>query len=279
MSTAADRSVTSAPSLHSYSEFLAALLGDREAFFDEVVAGVELSRKLRFALGTLLALGALYGAVAGAYTGPLQAVAAAVKLPFLFLATFAICFPAFYVVQVLVGSRLKLLQVVVLVTSTLALTMVVLAAFIPVPAFFLITGANYYFQHLLHIAAVGAAGIFGMYALHDGLTMICERRGVYPRKALTIMRLWAVLFGFVGIQMAWNLRPFLGDRNQPFQLIGRYQGNFYTAVIYAVRQLAADSEPAAPQAPSPAEPDLPAGQDLEELLRPGDSAAVPRTQR
>ncbi|MBA2459635.1 MAG: hypothetical protein H0V43_11880 [Gemmatimonadales bacterium] len=269
MSTTIDRPVPTSPSLHSYGEFLAALLGDRDVFFDEVVAGVELSRKLRFALITLVVLGGLYGGVAGAYSGPPQAVAAAVKLPFLFLATFAVCFPAFYVVQVLVGSRLRLLQVVVLVTSALALTTVVLAAFVPVPAFFLITGANYYFQHLLHIGVVGAAGIFGMYALHDGLTTICERRGVYPRKALTIMRLWAVLFGFVGIQMAWNLRPFLGDRNQPFHLIGRYQGNFYAAVIYAVKQLGADSDSTEQRG------DSPAARDLEELLRLGDSARAP----
>jgi hypothetical protein len=269
MSTTADRTVSPAPSLHSYGGFLAALLGDRERFFDEVVAGVDLGRKLRFALGTLLLLGGLYGGVAGAYSGPLQGVAAAAKLPFLFLATFAICFPAFYVVQVLVGSRLRLLQVVVLVTSALALTTVVLAAFVPVPAFFLVTGANYYFQHLLHIVVVGAAGIFGMYALHDGLTMICERRGVYPRKALTIMRLWAVLFGFVGIQMAWSLRPFLGDRNEPFQLIGRYQGNFYAAVIYAVKQLATGSDSTVTDAAPPAE------RNLQDLLRLGDSAPAP----
>ncbi len=272
MSTTPDRPVSPAPSLHSYGGFLAALLSDRESFFDEVVAGVELNRKLRYALATLVVLGGLYGGVAGAYSGPLQAVAAAAKLPFLFLATFAVCFPAFYVVQVLVGSRLRLLQVIVLVTSALALTMVVLAAFVPVPAFFLITGANYYFQHLLHIGVVGAAGIFGMYALHDGLTTICERRGVYPRKALTIMRLWAVLFGFVGIQMAWSLRPFLGDRNQPFQLTGRYQGNFYAAILYAVKQLATDSETTVPQADSPAEP------RVEDLLRLGDTAAAPGTR-
>jgi hypothetical protein len=219
-----------------------------------------------------LLLGGLYGGVAGAYSGPFQAAAAAIKLPFLFLTTFAVCFPAFYVVQVLVGSRLRLLQVVVLVTSALALTTVVLAAFIPVPAFFLITGANYYFQHLLHIAVVGAAGIFGMYALHDGLTTICERRAVYPRKAITIMRLWVVLFAFVGIQMAWNLRPFLGDRNQSFRVIGDYQGNFYEAVIYAMKQLVADTDSTAPAATPPAE------RNLEDLLRRNDSAAFPKAE-
>ena len=76
-----------------------------------------------------------------------------------------------------------------------------------------------------------------MYALHEGLSVVCEKRGVYPRKALTIMRAWVLLFGFVGIQLAWTLRPFLGDRNQPFRVFGTYQGNFYAAIIYAVNQL------------------------------------------
>jgi hypothetical protein len=272
MSTTADQAVSSPPTLNTYSGFLTALLSERESYFDEVVAGVGLSRKLRFSLLTVVVLGGLYGGVAGAYSGPLQAVAAAVKLPFLFIATFVVCFPAFYIVQVLVGSRLRLLQVVVLVTSALALTAVVLAAFLPVPAFFLITGANYYFQHLLHMIVVGAAGVFGMYALHEGLTTICERRSVYPRKALTIMRLWAVLFGFVGIQMAWNLRPFLGDRNQPFRVTGHYQGNFYEAVIYAVKQLVTDST-------SAVAPDTSMrGRSLQELLRLHDSTQVPETR-
>jgi len=47
----------------------------------------------------------------------------------------------------------------------------------------------------------------------------------------------AVLFAFVGIQLAWSLRPFLGDRNQPFRVFGTYQGNFYAAIIYAVNKL------------------------------------------
>src|SRR6266704_216275 len=103
--------------------------------------------------------------------------------------------------------------------------------------FGLVAGANYYFQHILNIAIAGVAGLFGMYALHEGLSVVCEKRGVYPRKELTIMRAWAVLFAFVGIQLAWSLRPFLGDRNEPFQVFGRYQGNFYAAIIYAVNKL------------------------------------------
>ena len=230
----------------SYSAFLRALLSDRERFFEEVVDGVALGSKLRDAVVTIITLSGFFGLVAGAYSGPAQAVSAAIKLPFLFFATFAVCFPAFFVVQVLVGSRLRLVQVAVLVFGALALTCVLLAAFVPITAFFLVTGANYYFQHLLNIVLAGVAGLFGMYALHEGLSVVCEKRGVYPRKALTIMRAWALLFGFVGIQLAWTLRPFLGDRNEPFRVFGTYRGNFYAAIIYAVNQLMqGDAKPAA----------------------------------
>jgi len=55
------------------------------------------------------------------------------------------------------------------------------------------------------------------------------------------------LFAFVGVQLAWSLRPFLGDRNQPFQVFGRYQGNFYAAIIYAVNKLLhGEEKPTAP---------------------------------
>jgi hypothetical protein len=232
----------------SYQEFLSALLSNRELFFEEVVDGIDLGRKFLYSTLTIVGLAGFFGFVAGAYSGPFQAVSAAIKLPVLFFATFLICFPAFYIVQVLVGSRLKLPQVVVLVFGSLALTSILLAAFVPIIAFFLISGANYYFQHLLNIAIAGIAGLFGMYALHEGLAVVCDKRGVYPKKALTIMRAWAVLFAFVGVQLAWNLRPFLGDRNQTFQVFGKYQGNFYAAVIYSVNQLFTGGKGSAEQA-------------------------------
>src|SRR5438046_4964199 len=98
-------------SIATYHDFLKSLLNDRDRFFEEVVEGVGLRSKLRYAVVTIVALAGFFGLVAGAYSGPAQAVSAAVKLPFLFFATFAVCFPAFFVVQVLVGSRLRLLQV------------------------------------------------------------------------------------------------------------------------------------------------------------------------
>jgi hypothetical protein len=220
-----------------YSRFVWQLLSDREQFYSDVVEGGSVRPQLGYALSTLLALGALYGVSAGAYAGPLQALSSAAKFPALFLGTLAICFPGFFVVQVLVGSRLRFGQVLALVLGALALTSILLASVVPVTCFFLFTGANYYFLELLHVAIVFGSGLVGMAALHEGLAFACEKRGVYPRNAMTIMKVWAVLFAFVGIQMGWNLRPFLGDRGEPFQVFRRYEGNFYTTVALSAQRL------------------------------------------
>jgi hypothetical protein len=226
-----------APARSGLGAFVRQILSDREQFFAEVEAGEGLRAKLLYSLGVLSALSALYGAAAGANAGPLQALSAAIKLPLLFLGTLAICFPGFYIVQVLVGSRLRLAQVLALVLAALALTAILLAAVVPVTLFFLFTGANYYFLTLLHVVIVLSAGLVGMVALHQGLAFACEQRGVYPKKAMAIMKAWAVLFAFVGIQMAWNLQPFVGDRGVSFELFRHNEGNFYTAVVYSVGKL------------------------------------------
>ena len=237
MASAPTRPVAARSSDPGFGDFLNMLLSDRERFFTEIAEGEGLRDKLVSATCTLVALLALYGAAAGAYAGPAQAVSSAIKLPLLFLGTLAICFPGFFLIQVLVGSRLRLAQVLALVLGALSLSAILLAAVVPVTAFFLFTGANYYVLTLLHVLIVLGAGLVGMAVLHEGLAFACEKRGVYPKKAMTIMKVWAVLFAFVGIQMAWNLQPFVGDRGQPFRLFRHNEGNFYTAIIYSLEKL------------------------------------------
>jgi hypothetical protein len=84
MSVAATQSVAEQPS--GYARFLSQLLSDRERLFAEIESSDGLGAKLAYAGGTLTALTALYGASAGAYAGPLQAISAAIKLPLLFWA-------------------------------------------------------------------------------------------------------------------------------------------------------------------------------------------------
>ena len=277
MASVPDRPIAARSADSGFGRFLALILSDRERFFTEVAEGEGLLAKLVHALSTLCMLCALYGAAAGAYAGPAQALSAAIKLPLLFLGTLAICFPGFFVIQVLVGSRLRLPQVLALVLGALSLSAIVLVAVVPVTAFFLLTGANYYFLTLLHVLIVLGAGLVGMAVLHEGLAFACEKRGVYPRKAMTIMKVWAVLFAFVGIQMAWNLQPFLSDRGRPFQLFRHNEGNFYTAIIYSLQKLSHGAGPgAADEPPATSRQDVPVFPNLVRKAWPDSSQAPGR---
>jgi hypothetical protein len=53
----------------------------------------------------------------------------------------------------------------------------------------------------------------------------------------TVFRCWVVLFGLVGAQMGWVLRPFIGDPNLPFQFLRGRQSNFFLGVMQAVAGL------------------------------------------
>ena len=54
---------------------------------------------------------------------------------------------------------------------------------------------------------------------------------------MSIFRIWVVILAFVSSQLAWNLRPFVGGRDMPFELFRAREGNFYVAVIHSVANL------------------------------------------
>lgn len=55
----------------------------------------------------------------------------------------------------------------------------------------------------------------------------------------TVFRCWVFLFGLVGAQMGWVLRPFLGNPNVPFAWFRPRESNFFQAVWQAFVSLVA----------------------------------------
>jgi hypothetical protein len=55
--------------------------------------------------------------------------------------------------------------------------------------------------------------------------------------ANAIFRIWVVIFGLVGAQMGWLLRPFIGSPNMPFAWFRPRSGNFFQAFGGAVESL------------------------------------------
>ncbi len=59
-----------------------------------------------------------------------------------------------------------------------------------------------------------------------------------PRQAsMGLLYIWIVVFGFVGTQLAWTLRPFLGSPGEPFQIFRHIEGNFYVDVVRTLGHL------------------------------------------
>jgi hypothetical protein len=57
------------------------------------------------------------------------------------------------------------------------------------------------------------------------------------RHVKTVFLSWMVIFGLVGVQMAWVLRPFIGNPAEPFQWFRARQSNFFEAVWQSLRGL------------------------------------------
>ena len=52
-----------------------------------------------------------------------------------------------------------------------------------------------------------------------------------------LLYVWVVVFGFVGTQLAWTLRPFLGSPDESFEIVRAVEGNFYVDVIGSLGRL------------------------------------------
>jgi hypothetical protein len=212
-----------------------------ESYFNE--RNKEQSNKLIiYQILIICAFTFLYGIVMGSYHSFIQAIVAGLKVTVLFLATLIICFPSFFVIQQVLGSKMTLRQMIVIVLSGFVLTSAIAFSFAPIIILFQITGGNYHFLQLLHVAIFIFSGIFGMRLMIDALKFACEKKDTYPQIGVMVFRIWIIILAFVGIQLSWNLRPFLCEKNEEFKLFRKYEGNFYTAIIYSVQQLASKND-------------------------------------
>jgi hypothetical protein len=173
-----------------------------------------------------------------------QIVASMLKVPGLFLLTFTVTFPSLYVFNTLLGTRLRFLELVRVLGYAMAVLIAVLAALGPIVAFFSATTINYPFILLLNVAVFTVAGLFGVSYLFrhlarllnptpdDGTVSTSSSKGIGP-----VFLVWLVVFGLVGAQMGWVLRPFVGSPHLDFTWFRPREASFFEAVLKALRHL------------------------------------------
>jgi len=213
------------------------ILRDRQAFFDEIRQGQELHAKMRAMLISSIAFLALYGAVLGSTSSLWQTLSSAVKLPLLFLATLIVCAPTLYFFNLIFGSNQSLSQNIAIMLTAITVTAVILLSCAPIVLFFLLTSSNYQFFKLLNVGVFSVAGIIGVLFLGQGMRLVSRSgtEGVAAR--LRVVRLWILVYAFVGSQVAWTLRPFIGAPSMQFELFRQLGGNFYTDIVASLGEL------------------------------------------
>jgi len=213
------------------------ILRNRYHFFQEIRDGIGLSDKMRAMLISSILFLALYGAVLGSTHSLWQTLSSAAKLPLLFLATLIVCSPTLYFFNVLFGSNQSLTQNFALMLTAITVTAVLLLSFAPIVVFFLLTTAGYQFFKLLNVAIFAVCGIVGVMFLAQGMKIVSAagKEGASARR--WVLWLWVMVYAFVGSQMAWTLRPFIGAPSMQFELFRQLGGNFYTNVFASIGEI------------------------------------------
>ncbi len=204
----------------------------------EILSDPENSRKYIFRqLLYIVIFTFLYGIIMGSYNGVLQSLVTGIKMPCLILLSLLICFPALYVVQSMIGSTMTIYQMANIIFAGFFVFSTIALSFAPIVIFFMITSDSYSFLKLLHVAIFTFSGVFTIKTIINGLKFSCEKKNIYPKLGMSIFKIWVIILAFVSSQLAWNLRPFVGSRDMPFELTRAHEGNFYIAVIQSAANL------------------------------------------
>ena len=213
------------------------ILRNRYHFFIEIREGVDLQKKIRAMLVSSIAFLALYGAVMGSTHSLWQALSSGVKLPILFLSTLIVCSPTLYFFNVLFGSNQSITQNLTLILTAITVTAVILLSFAPITMFFLLTTSHYQFFKLLNVGVFAIAGIAGVVFLSQGMRVVSGSGEGGSRARRWVLYLWILVYAFVGSQMAWTLRPFIGAPSMHFELFRQLGGNFYTNIFASIGEI------------------------------------------
>lgn len=196
---------------------------------------------LKLLVALLAAFGMGYGAVMGCFGGisgdrVLQVIYSAVKVPLLLVATSLIALPNFFVLNTLFGLRRDFAEAVRALAAAQAGLAVILASLAPFTAVWYATSADYA-AALRFNALMFAVASFGAQYLLRGYYGPLIRRN---RRHRAMLWFWLIIYVFVGIQMGWVLRPFIGDPAAPVQFFreGAWS-NAYVVVFKLLTSLAA----------------------------------------
>ncbi len=176
--------------------------------------------------------GALHGAVMGSFAGPLGALYSAAKIPLLLGLAPLVCVPSFRVVHAVLGladDEPAARRAVLCSQATLALTLLALSPLLVVA---------YASSSRYHVAKLVNVGVFALAALAGQLTLARHYRPLLrkDRRHRLALVVWPTLHLFVALQLAYALRPFVGNPRFPTEFLrSDWMGNVYLDLLWSLR--------------------------------------------
>jgi hypothetical protein len=172
--------------------------------------------------------GGIYGAVMGTFSGHwLQILYSAIKVPMMLAVSFALTLPVYFILNNLAGLRGDFSSALRAVAGAQAGLAITLASLCPFTALWYLSCANYDTNVLFN-------GL--MFAISTGTAQALVRRLYGPLidrdpKHRRLRNVWILAYSFVAIQMAWVLRPFVGNPELPAHFFRKDAwGNAYVFV-------------------------------------------------
>ena len=137
----------------------------------------------------------------------LQMLYSGLKLPILLVVTCLLCFPAFFIANTLAGLRNDFPEAIRAIWTSQAVVAITLASLTPLTLFWYISSDVYRLAILFNALMMTIATIGGQIKLWSTYRRLIARN----RKHLVMVWFWLFCYAFVGIQMGWTLRPFIGS--------------------------------------------------------------------
>jgi hypothetical protein len=209
---------------------------------DYLLAQIEGGHEIEVILVDLLLITALptafYGLVVGLSTHSwARMLTNPFKLPVMLVLTMFLCLPTLYIFSSFLGGRRGFLQTAAMAFTSLAILGVVLAAFAPITWFLTFTAPGAYSLHVLvNVAVLMLGGFMGVSFLIYGTRKLHARSPQLSRQ-LSFLSCWIVLYGLVGAQMGWLMRPFFSASNVVIRAHSAADGTVFDALWRCVTHL------------------------------------------
>jgi hypothetical protein len=204
------------------------------------------AKRVLFCVAVIIAGAGLYGGAMGWWRAPEQGLIVAIKFPLTILLTTLGNALLNGMLAPLLGLNIGLRQSLLAILMSFTIASAILGSFSPLTAFVVwnappmsdnaqFSTRTYNFIQVMHVCIIAFAGTTANVRLVQLLKQLSGKAAVARR----VLFAWLAGNLFLGSQLCWILRPFIGSPNLQVEFFRPHplQGNFYETLFNAIRRV------------------------------------------